>query len=224
MTKSTQNRLVIVFFVAVCAAMAMAQDESDPILEYYWNKAARAHERTNPKTAGVSYTLTTRTFFHQVNSRGEIAKTDTVLADVNFNQGRREDSRIVAGDSSRIADVDLSHPDIFVEGYRLNFFPNDTGGSELSIGMTADSSSEGLPDGLIVIDRRSGHLRRMYLHYPDKAGYKRFSRSFRFVEKDGFLFPDSVWEVGVELGFLSSKTYRIETGISEIRVHSVPNR
>lgn len=212
----TSFRLVVGFFALI--AVAVAQDNSDPVLDYYWSGAGSRLQETSPIKAEVTYTLSTRTFIHKVNSSGEIVKTDTLVAEFDYHDGQYV-SRVEADSLQPLADrVDLTYPNVFDGDYHLNFFPNDTGGEELAIGLRADSAVSGWPDGLVYIDRDNKRLLRMYLHYPGREGFKRFSRSFRFVEKDGYVFPDSVWEVAVESGFIASDVWRIETGITDITI------
>jgi hypothetical protein len=61
-------------------------------------------------------------------------------------------------------------------------------------------------------------LRWLYLYYPSTSGVERLTRSFRFTEVEGYVFPDSIWEVGARSGIFSLEYYRLETGIVEIEV------
>ncbi len=192
--------------------------DPDPVLEYYWNNAAEVARAINPSLTGISYVLTARTFCHRIGPGGRIASTDTVLCDYFYTGDNLDSLHAGEGEDNCAEKVDLSFPYIFDNVYDLNLFPNDTGGVGLAIGLTSDSSATVQPDGLVVLDRNKYAMRNLYLYYPDKEGYKRFTRSFRFVEHEGYLFPDSVWEVGTKLGVFSSENYRTETGVTEIRV------
>ena len=232
LTKLTQNSalrfLTILMLAASCSLFAQEDDKSesvasiqpdrDPMLEFYWNAAAEAFEREDPNAAALTYTMWARTWIHQVSSSGDIAKTDTLVAEYEFKGDKTESYNVEKGNADQVSRIDFSYPDVFSGAYHVNFFPNDTGGPELALGLVADSSAPELPDGLIVIDRQEKTLLRMYLYYPNRDGYKRFSRCFRFKEVNGFIFPDSVWEVGVKLGFLSNENYRIETGVTDVLI------
>lgn len=207
-----------ILLIMILAGLAFARSERDPVLDYYWQKGATAERANDPDSAGLSYVLSTRTFYHQVNTRGEIVKTDTVTADVTYTGGKLSSTRATSGDSDRVASIDLSYPNVFDANYHVSFFPNDTGGSEMPLDLIADSTAPDLPDGLVIIDRESGALKRLYLLYPNKPGYKRLSRTFWFVKKDGYVFPDSVSEVGVKLEFFSTETYRVETAVTDIKI------
>lgn len=198
-------------------ATALAQ-VSDPVLDYYWQKAAQVALDTDPNIAGVSYQLTARTFKHSIERDGEISATDTVVQTLYFTDGEL-DSAIVVGDAESDQLIPtLTFPSVFDMDFDSHLFPNDTGGVDFPIGFLTDSARPEYPDGLAVIDRYQYHLRSLYLSYNNQDNYRRFSRSYRFVVVDDYLFPDSVWEIATRLGVFSSESYRMETGITDIRV------
>jgi len=197
---------------------SLRSEAPDPVLQYYWNSAAREAKTTDPGLTGVSYVLTARTFCHRIGSGGQIAATDTATAEYYFTGDRFDSMKTLDGSEPCAKRADLLAPNIFENAYTLNLFPNDTGGPGLAIGLTSDSAAVGQPDGLMVINRNKYNLMNLYLYYPNKEGYRRFTRSFRFTEFEGYTFPDSVWEVGTRLGVFSSEDYRTETGITNIRI------
>ena len=97
-------------------------------------------------------------------------------------------------------------------------FPNDTGGPQLAIGFDTDSLRDPRPVGLAMIDRDEYYPKWLYLFYPEEKNHSRFTKSFRFVQQDGLLFPDSVWVVGAREGVFSTEHYRIETDVTEISI------
>ena len=192
-------------------------EEPDPIADYYWQKARAAAAQFDPNVAGVRYRVTARTFRHSIMRDGRIADTDTVVQTLYFTDGAL-DSAVVAGGESEQDIPDLGLPAVFEMDVSPHLFPNDTGGVDLALGFRADSARLDLPDGLAIIDRYRYNLRSLYLGYPDRADYRRYSRCFRFVLVDGFVFPDSVWEVATKLGVFFTESYRLEIGITDIRV------
>ncbi|MBD3257198.1 hypothetical protein GF377_02100, partial [candidate division GN15 bacterium] len=165
MIKSTPKRgseltsFVLLLALVGLVAAVVAQEESDPILQYYWQGAADTFAEKHPGRAGLSYTLDTRTFIHDVNADGEIVKTDTVFAEFSISPDTLIREARADSLQSLLERVDLSYPAIFDGNYHLNFFPNDTGGPELAIGFRADSASSGWPDGLMLLDRQTKELR-----------------------------------------------------------------
>jgi len=198
-------------------AVALA-DDPDPIVGYYWQKARGAFSQFDPNVAKIRYQLTARTFWHSVLRNGRISSTDTVLQTLYFT-GRALDSTVVIGDDENDhKPIDLSYASVFDMDLYPYLFPNDTGGIDLALGFLADSTQLDLPDGLAIIDRYRYNLRSLYLNYPHRKDFRRFSRCFRFVLVDDYLFPDSVWEVATELGVFFSESYRMETGITDIQI------
>ena len=46
----------------------------------------------------------------------------------------------------------------------------------------------------------------------------RKSKVISFIEHEGFVFPDSLWELKVKSGIFSSEVFRTETGITNIQI------
>ncbi|MCX6834887.1 MAG: hypothetical protein NTW07_07100 [candidate division Zixibacteria bacterium] len=208
--------LILVSFLSI--SLAASDDEPDPVLQYYWDHARAASHRTNPDSSGICYGFTAKTFKRSVADDGRIRKTDSVVQNYYFCGGNLDSVNTVAGDGEKFKRLNLSSPPVFESPYHLSSFPNDIGGRQLAIRIWSDSALGHQPDGMVVIDRNEYFPHALYLYYPDKSGYRRFTRSFRFVVVDGFVFPDSIWEVATRLGVFSAESYRLETGISDIRV------
>jgi hypothetical protein len=187
-------------------------------MKYYWDRAAVSFVGHHPDSAGLSYTLKTTTFYRHVNKKGIVTSTDTTVARFYYSWGKFDSVTTTGTARVPVRKINLEYPNIFSTEYRLNFFPNDTGGPDLAIGFENDSAAKSTPVGLVVINRNTYQPKWLYLYYPNVAGYKRFTRSFRFTQRDNFNFPDSVWEVGAISGILTSEYYRIETKIDSISI------
>jgi hypothetical protein len=211
-------RPALILIALLGAVSAAGQDTLDPILQYYWDHARSASRGSNPDQAGIGYSFRAKTYLRAVNEDGVIRKTDSVVQDYFFDHGVLDSVTTVAGDPGKFKKLDLTWPAIFDSTYHLSFFPNDIGAPRLALRIWSDSTQGSQPDGLVVIDRNDYHPCALYLYYPDKGGYRRFTRSFRFTVADGYVFPDSVWEVATRLGVFFAESYRLETGISNIRV------
>ena len=220
MYKSSRNRLIAfgLTLVVALAATPAATEEDDPVLLYYWRKAREAASRYDPDTIGLSYRFTARSYRYAVVGDGRVSRTDSVIQHYFVSDGALDSVNTVVGEADRFGNLEFGCPPVFESDYHLNLFPNDTGGARLAIGLMSDSTLKTQPDGLAVIDRQQYFLHSLYMYYPAKEGYRRFTRSFRFVLADDYLFPDSVWEVATKLGVFFSESYRLETGITDIRV------
>lgn len=174
----------------------------------------------DPAQSARSYSFLATSERYQVDKRGKLSRTDSVVVEY-FYTGSIQDSQISrAGDTDRISNSSISFLNVFETDYHLNSFPNDTGGVDLAIGLIADSAETELPDGLVVIDRFSYELRRLYLSYPAEKGYKRFTRSYEFELVDGCIFPVFLLEVGTRQGVFNRENYRMETRLTGIKVYS----
>lgn len=197
---------------------AAVDDDIDPVLRYYWEHARVAEKTFDPNVPGVSYRFTAKTYEHSVVRGGIISKTDSLIQTYFYSNGSLDSVRTIRGQAKRFKNLDLTYPSIFENRYHLNLFPNDTGGAKLAIGLRSDSAGSRAPDGLLVIDRYRYFPYSLYLFFPNKGGFSRFTRSFRFALVDDLVFPDSVWEVATQLGIFFPESYRLETGITDIQV------
>ncbi|UCC44511.1 MAG: hypothetical protein JSU65_00880 [Candidatus Zixiibacteriota bacterium] len=207
----------LVLLALIAQPRVMAEDEQDPVLDYYWQKAGREFRRMDPVTTEIEYRLVARTFYKDIDSDGEVVRVDTAMVEYFYSGGERDSLRVISGDNSRFKDIDLSVQNVFAIGYHLYAYPNDTGGAVLPIGLDTDSGSVD-PDGFVIIDRDNGRLQWLYLYYPKGSGHRRVSRCFRMSEVDGYLFPDSVWEVGAIERVFVLDHYRVETAITEVEI------
>ena len=204
--------------LAVVPARSVGQAVSeDPVVRYYWDKTGEGYRDRLDQQASRSYVLRARTYFHKVDRRGRITATDSTVCDYYYT-GRRLDSQaVVISPRTKHDPVDLTIPGVFGGDYVVNAFPNDTGGSEMAIGFDTPTADDPSPTGLLIINRYRLLPRWLFVHYPDPGRGRRLSRAYRFAEREGIWYPDSVWEVGAKPGFLTKKYYRIETGVLSVR-------
>ena len=89
----------------------------------------------------------------------------------------------------------------------------------MAVGFDSFSAEDPSPVGLAVFDRAEFFLKWLHLHYPNRERYKRYSQSYRFVTRDEYVFPDSIWEVSARRGIFSTEFLRTETGITDITIY-----
>lgn len=193
--------------------------EKDPVLSFYRERARETFKSRDPIERGVSYSFRALTYYKVIGKKGEVTRIDSSIADYYFSFGGLDSSTVIVAPERKQPKPDFSFPNIFMTDYDYYFFPNDTGGASLAIGFDSFTATDEAPVGLALIDRIRYFLRRAYLFYPCWKGHKRFSRSFRFVECEGYVFPDSIWEVGARQAVFTADHYRIETGITNITIY-----
>ncbi len=208
----------LVGVVVVSLSLTYAEEDENPVIGFYVERGQHAFETRSPIVTGTTFSLKTRSYYKRIGEHGAVQSVDSADIIYYYSWGKLDSSRVISGDADRFKNVDLSYPDVFARDYRFYLFPNDVGGPELAIGFDTHTEQDTLPDGLILIDREQYYPLWLYLYYPVKSGYARFSRSLRFTEKEGKFFPDSVWEVGAKRGLFFSEYYRLETGVMEIDI------
>lgn len=219
--KSIENscRLLPLFVLAILvvgADTSPAQD--DPILEHYSSRAASIFDTRNPWSTGAVFSFEARTLRKDYADESYIV-TDSVISRHWYSFGQLDSQMVVrASDDGLLDRVDFTYPNVFEGEYQFHFFPNDTGGEDLSLGFDVVAEGVTAPAGLAVIDRDYYFLRRLYLYYPDREDYRKYSRSFRFIEEKGMVVPDSIWVVASRFGLISDEYFRLEVDIYDIRV------
>jgi len=212
--------LAAVFAGLLPASLSAAdQNQPDPILEFYVKKAAATFTSRDPMAAGLNFSLRATTHYKDLSRGGKITLSDSSIIDYFYSFGEIDSTVVIAAPKHDHPSLDITVPNVFEGGYVYNFFPNDTGGANLPIGFDTRDTTSPDPTGIAVIDRDRFFLKWLYLFYPNDVAYKRYSRSLRFAEFEGYVFPDSIWEVRAEAGIFSSKHYRVETGIGLLQIY-----
>lgn len=211
------------FFLATLMLLAGhfqgQSQETDSILSYYRQRAAQAYDSRSPYLSGINFSFRATTYYMNIGEHGEVTRLDSGITDYYYSFGELDSSKVILKPEKAQKPPELESFNVFASDYLFHFYPNDTGGAELAIGFDTYREDDSLPVGLAVIDRNRYFLRWLYLHFPNKKYHKRFSRSFRFVEHEKYIFPDSVWQVSARRGVFTTEFFRTETGISSITVY-----
>ncbi len=211
--------LIGVILVLTAGYSASQQSRDESVLRFYWNRARAVTAAGDPLDHGARYSYEVTSYYNGIWKLGVVTLEDSLKEIRYYSYGNLDSSTVLVPAAKKSLTGDLTVPRVFDSTYALNFYPNDTGGPEIAIGFETDTSRGDLPVGLVILDRQLYNPRWLYLSYPRKSGYRHYSQSFRFTQVDGFIFPDSVWEVGVIDGILSTRSYRIETGVTNLKVY-----
>jgi len=211
---------VLLILAVVLPLRSVVDDrQADPIVQFYCAQARSVCAEHRPDEQALTYSLTATRYRMKVGGRGAVTDVDTVVGDFYFSSGTLDSQKTAVSTSKKLADIDFSYPNVFDQDYQFSFYPNDTGGRYLAIGFDTDSTDDPRPVGLAIIDRYEYSLHRLYLFYPHKEGYKRFSRTLHFTDHEGYIFTDSVLEVTARAGIFSTDHYRLETVVSNIKIY-----
>lgn len=196
-----------------------ASVSDDQILNFYCSRADETFKSRDPLDGGVSFSWEAKSYYKLMERKGKVRLVDSAITEYFYSFGNVDSIKKIIPFHKEHFKIDFSYPNVFKGDYHFNFFPNDTGGKEIAIGFDTDSTDQKDPVGLAIIDRDKYYLKWLYLYYPHKKGYKRYTRSFRFTEYQGYIFPDSIWEIKGHLSIFTMEWYRIETGISKIKIY-----
>jgi len=221
--KHQMKNLLEIFSVAavICALIpiaGLAQNDAD-VLDYYVSRAKATFETRDPLARGVSYSFLATTIEWKLNRDGVIQSADSVSTRYFYSFGQLDSQVTVRPATHSIKDVDLNIPNIFNHEYVYNFFPNDSGGDRLSLGFDSPSVESPLPTGIVAVDRSLYYVRALFMVYPVKSGYDRYSRIIETTLEDGYVFPKKIAVAAGKRGVLFTDFYRRETTISELAIY-----
>ena len=213
-----QSTLLLLLLAAGIGCPVVGQGPQD-VLDFYWKRAGAIAAAKDPGRAGLHYRLSTRNFYKKLSRGGRETLADSATIDF-FYTGATLDSQVVREGSGRRFDaLLLSIPDLFAYPYQLSGYPNDDGRGGLAIGLGTDSADVTQPTGLLLIDRETYEMQSLYLYYEEFEDYVRFTRSFGFAGREGYVVPDTAWIVASRPGILSPEHFRIETDITDFHIY-----
>lgn len=224
MSRPTAFVLLIVILSSAAIAVVgstladTASQPADPVLEFYCRQSASAFKAADPLVAGLNFSLRVTSVYQSLSRRGRVTDADTTVARLFFSFGKLDSQTVEISGWEVDYDSILAVPDIFTGAYIFNFFPNDTGGKDIAIGFDSRSLTDAPPDGIAVIDRNRFILRRLYLYYPSPKGFRRYTKRLKFIDVNGFVFPESTIVNASENGVLFTEYFRQITTIDQIFV------
>ncbi len=200
------------------AGTTCAQNAKPEIIDYYWNHAAQ-YWQSNQKAISNRLESCDVTAIVKELSRGGVVKSADTSVSRYFYSPTAVDSVVhLSGEKRLSVDVDLATPAIFDSVYHKFFFPNDTGAGDLAIGFDTDTLIDRRPTGILTIDRESYCARRLHISWPHKPGFRRFGRSYHFVQMDQLTVVDTIIESAVIERLLADDDYRLEITITNYRL------
>lgn len=215
----SRSNWFVTLFALIVFAFTVAHGDNEKILRFFWDRARATVANGNPDMRGLSYSFIGTTCYRKYAEKGKFESSDSTRIAYFFSFGKLDSSRTLLAPKNPIPPVDFTYPNVFDSSYVLNFYPNDTGGQNIGIGFDSDSAHSTWPVGLVLLDRQRYFPVWLYFSYPAKKGYRRFSRAVRFTQSEGFIFPDSVSEVATVDGLFFSTSYRLETGVKDLKIY-----
>ena len=210
--------IAILLMVGSIALLVAAQEETDEILNYYQKRANEVFKSRNPISAGLQFSFEATTYRETYDNDYNTVIVDSTIARYFYSFGELDSIITKVLSEKKIDPVDMSYPNIFDGSYLYNFYPNDTGGEELAIGYDSHDFDSTVPVGIALINRDRYFLTRLYMSFMHDEKIERSSKIFRFIIVEGFVFPDSIYEIKSRRSVFSTEYYRLETAISEIQI------
>jgi hypothetical protein len=218
MTKNFFVTLIWAVLSLFSMPSAGSGQDTDHVLIFYVSHADTAYLNNNLSEQNMKFSFEAATFYKSIGRAGKITHIDSSITRYFWTGHTLDSSKTQLNPKRSLPENTFEYPNVFTASYDHKFFPNDIGGQELAIGFTPDANTADLPNGIAVLDREEFNLKSLYLYFPEPEGYKRLTRSYRFIQFSGFTFPDSIWEVGAKQGIFTTDHYRLETKISNIQL------
>ena len=210
--------LTCVMLLAILAATAISDSAVDPVVEYHCRRAASIFNAHDPNQRGAAFALDFRSYLRRLDDHGNQIHTDSAEGRWYFGFGQLDSQTVKYATDKRLRQPINYPPNVFEHQYEFFCFPNDTGGAQLAVGFDSDSLDLTSPVGLALIDRESHKLGQLYLYYPKKDGYRKYSEFYRMTTVEGLVFPDSTVVAWAKPGIIAFEYYRRETIISKVTI------
>lgn len=192
------------------------EDRDLPVLRYYWKQGEFLWERSDSILGTTRWQADARIRYEQLGDSGRVIRAESLIVRL-YSTGRELDStRQLSGPKKSVRLPDFGWFNPFGNDTRLTFYPNDTGEAGLEIGFEPVAEHQQFPLGLLQIDRRSGIPMSLLLSYAGHPGFRRHSRGMRFINLNGLILADSLWESGVEDRLFGSESFRFFVSITNI--------
>lgn len=196
----------------------VAQTGRPEILDYYWSRAGVVWAQNQAALGDRIVACDVQAIVMELSRGGVVKSADTSVSRYFFSHGAVDSTVHLSGRARLTVDVDVSFPSLFDSTYEKTFFPNDSGAGDLAIGFDTDTAGDLRPTGILTIDRNTYTARRLHVTWPHKAGFRRFGRSYHFVQVSDLTLIDTITESAVIERLLADEDYRLETSLSNYQL------
>jgi hypothetical protein len=202
---------IFAFLILIMFHTSVKSEEIDPAIAFYLEKVDSVLSASNLFSPDISDTCLIKSYYEETNYRGESEQTDTTAAEIVIIGGKIIIGNII--DSADLSENTLPDTLRFDKPWELNcdfdFFPNDTGAGDLTIGFDPKSDSlNPAPTGMIIFNRDNYHPTKLFLHYRKLEDLERYSLIFEFSTNGKSVRLDSLLIQGNTYGFFSRQYFR----------------
>ncbi|SYZ73800.1 exported hypothetical protein [Candidatus Zixiibacteriota bacterium] len=195
--KFMRAKISCFLMVAFICGPAFAAGRGDStVIRYYLKNLDSAYAKSYIFASGTAFSFKIRIIYEETSYRGTINKADTAAMELYFSAGKRDSLEIIdsAQDEKNIIPDSFAVPPVWRHQYDYSFYPNDTGAGILAIGFDRQSNAENPPVGFLTMDRDTYYLKSLFLSFPEKEGYRQYSRTYHFERFDDYYIP-TIWEI-----------------------------
>jgi hypothetical protein len=198
-------------------AVVFGQSGGNPALEYYRSGAEKVMQEQCPLWQSESFSCKAVSRYYRYEDK-KMSFVDSSIAHYFFTGSVLDSVRPIVSSGKKSLRFSFDCPNLFSSQYLFNFYPNDTGGAQIALGVDSPQEADSLPVGVAIINRTTMRPITLFLYYPIKEDYRRYSRTLNFTDTTGPIFPNRIVEIGVRDGLLSTETYRVEIERLELSV------
>ncbi len=203
--------IIVVAIIIICHGFIFGAEIDDPAMKFYLNKTDSVLNNSTLFYNNLQYSVSATSIYDKINYRGITDESDTAGFLIDFDNLQFVISQIIdtAGMEENIFPSDFQFEKPWELNCRFYFFPRDTGAGDLAIGFAPVDSLWGKnPEGLIIINRDSYHVKSMYLHYLALDDYEWLSREYQFSYENKIALLKSLTIQGCYYGFFQRRYFR----------------
>jgi len=205
------KRIIVGLLVLFCPVLIHGADIDDPAMKFYLEKTDSVLNGSTLFNNDLKYSVLVTSVYNKISYRGISSELDTAGFFCEFTDGRFVESETddTAAIDENIVTANLRFEKPWELNCRFYFFPRDTGAGDLAIGFApADTLAKTSPEGMIIINRDTYQIKRLYLHYTAIDEYAWLSKTYRFSHDSGTVLLRSLTLQGCYYGFFRRRFFR----------------
>lgn len=203
--------IIIITALTIPAQSLFSETERDPVIQYYLDNI---DDKLGENILFVDYVTVSAgadLVYNKINYRGKVDDVDTAAYVVSMKDGVINIEKTI--DSAGVEQNVLPDTIRFVKPWELDcyfyFFPNDTGSGELAIGFGPNHPDSGVaPAGLMLIDRETYELKKLFVHFRHRGNFERYSIEYHFHSRDFGVAPELIIFQGTFAGYFQHQYFR----------------
>ncbi len=206
-----ETRIISGLLIFFCPILIFAVEIDDPAMEFYLNKTDSVLNSSTLFNNDLKYSVSTTSIYNKISYRGITSESDTARFLLDFVEGQFIESQIndTASFQENIVPPGLRFEKPWELNCRFHFFPRDIGTGDLAIGFApVDTLEINSPEGMIIINRDTYQIKRIYLHYPATDEYEWFSKTYQFSFENETTLLRSLTIQGCYFGFFQRRFFR----------------